>query len=187
MKNTKSTIPLALRAELNDEPEYSYCCVTGEEPTKDDPIEWHHNLKFAGCNVQRRFCILPIKRSIHLKADTREVRERLNWVMWSRATAEEIKEFSKATNYAHEKARLDSIFGIYKPPMRKKVSEPINDDKKPWWFKIGSERQSKLLKACKFHAEKEGISYTPYALLDSLIDDHYREVEKLEAEYGGVY
>ena len=193
MKNTKSTIPLKLRAELAEDPAYSYCCLTGEAATSSDRIEWHHNLKFAGKNQQRRFCILPIKASIHRKADTREIRERLNWVMWSRATLEEIAEFSKATNYAHELQRLVAKFGTYKPPMMKKVSEPTKDGEKPLWYGINADRQAKLLKCCRFHNDKEGIKYSPRGLVDTLIDEHYEEVIHLEEEFSdeatssGVY
>lgn len=182
MKNTKSTIPLKLRKQLSEDPTYSYCCLTGVQSSPADPVEWHHNLKFAGKNAQARFCILPILRSIHLKADTREVREKLNWVMWSRATAEEIAEFSKSTNYAHELKRLITIYGEYVPPTPVAPQAKAAEEK-PLWYAIQGENKRKIEVIIAFHAKREGISYNKAKLLDHLIDERFEEVTRLEAEY----
>lgn len=183
MKNTKSTIPLKLRAELEKDPEYGYCCVTGEMGTPQDPIEWHHNLRFAGSNVQRRFCILPIKRSIHYKADTHEVRERLNWIMWSRASAEELREFDKAIHPIQELQRLTAKFGTYRP-VPKKVRRVLSKDtnEKPWWFAVDAPLKTRVLKAVEFHKDKEGIVYSPLALVELAVKEHCDEVDRLLEE-----
>ena len=182
MKNTKSTIPLKLRQQLSEDPTYSYCCLTGVQSSPADPVEWHHNLKFAGKNAQARFCILPILRSIHLKADIREVREKLNWVMWSRATAEEIAEFSKSTNYAHEFIRLKNIYGEYVEPTPT-PAKAKTEEEKPLWYPIKGDYKEKIATVIKFHAKREGIRYNNASLLDHLIDERYEEVTRLEAEY----
>lgn len=173
---------MKLRQQLSEDPTYSYCCLTGVQSSPTDPVEWHHNLKFAGKNAQARFCILPILRSIHLKADTREVREKLNWVMWSRATADEIAFYSKSTNYTHELKRLTDIFGVYVPPPP--TAAPVTKaEEKPLWYAIQGENKKKIEVIIAFHAKREGISYNKAKLLDQLIDERFEEVTRLEAEY----
>lgn len=183
MKNTKSTIPKKLRDELARDPEYGYCCVTGEVGTYDDPIEWHHNLRFAGKNVQRRFCILPIKQSIHHKAENHEVRERLNWIMWNRASAEELREFDKAIHPLEERNRLNAKFGPYAPvPKKVNLPRPAKDEEKPWWYPVKGKQKTRILNALEFHRCEEGIVYSPLALVDMAINEHCSEVERMQAE-----
>ena len=108
-------IPKKLRAELAEDPEYAYCSLTGTAGTRYDKIEWHHNLIFKGKQVQRKFAILPILHSIHAQANNIEMRERLDWIMWNRATSSEITEFSKAVNYHQRLEYLNEKFGEYHP------------------------------------------------------------------------
>lgn len=173
---------MKLRQQLSEDPTYSFCCLTGVQSSPADPVEWHHNLKFAGKNAQARFCILPILRSIHLKADTREVREKLNWVMWSRATAEEIAEFSKSTNYAHEFIRLKNIYGEYVEPTPTPAKAKAEEEK-PLWYPIKGDYKEKIATITTFHMKREGIRYNNASLIDHLIDERYEEVTRLEAEY----
>lgn len=122
MKNTKSTIPLKLREELSQDPEYTYCALTGERASAGDPIEWHHNLKFAGTNQQHRFCILPLLKSVHAKADNIEVREQLDQIMIHRDTEDLLfdpMEYSKAKNWRQRETYLNDKLGPYVPPTPK--------------------------------------------------------------------
>lgn len=183
MKNTKSTIPKQLREDLSKDPEYTYCCVTGEVGTSSDPIEWHHNLRFAGKNVQRRFCILPILRSVHYKADTHETRERLNWIMWNRASVEELQEFDKAIHPVQELQRLNAKFGPY-IPVSKKVRagfSKVHKEKK-YWYPLQGDLKTRVLRAIEFHRLSEGIIYSPSALVELAIAEHCDEVERLQEE-----
>jgi hypothetical protein len=119
MKSKKNTIPLELREQLSKDPEYDYCCITGKRGTPDDPIEWHHNLKFAGTNVQERFAILPILQSIHFKADNIEVRETLDRAMLYRDTEQKLFNplgYSKARNWKQRSIYLTEKLGPYYPP-----------------------------------------------------------------------
>lgn len=105
------------------DPFYRVCAVTGELGTRSDPIEWHHNLIFGGKQVQEKFCILPIKRSIHAKANDKVVKGRLDWIMLSRATPAQLTQYSKAIDRHFHLAVLQKLYGHYVPDM---VEEAIN-------------------------------------------------------------
>jgi hypothetical protein len=40
-------------------------------------------------------------------------KEKCDWIMWNRASEEEIKRYSKAVDYQKEKERLNNIYGNY--------------------------------------------------------------------------
>lgn len=110
-----SKIPKKLLAELLADPFYQRCAVSGDFSTKKDSIEFHHNLIFGGKQVQAKFAILPIKRSLHLKANNKRLKAQLDWVMWNRATEEEIRHYSKAIDQGFYLATLNMVFGVYVP------------------------------------------------------------------------
>lgn len=97
------------------DPFYRVCAVTGEKGTRADPIEWHHNLIFGGSQVQEKFCILPIKRSLHYQANDKAVRARLDWIMLSRATEEQLTRYSKAIDHRFNLAMLNAVYGNWVP------------------------------------------------------------------------
>lgn len=90
------------------DPYYEHCCITGAS-AQNTKIEWHHNLIFAGKQVQEKFCILPLSEEIH--RDIVYHKEKCDWIMWNRATPEEIARYSKATNYQLTKERLNNKYG----------------------------------------------------------------------------
>jgi len=77
---------------------------------RDRKIEWHHNLIFAGKQVQARFCILPICKQIHDLADRKDVRERLDWIMLNRATDDELIAYSKAVDLIRKRNTLNEKY-----------------------------------------------------------------------------
>lgn len=101
-------IPPKLREEMSNDPFYKKCCVTG---TSTGKIDWHNNLIFGGKQVQAKFCILPLAKSIH--DHILEYKEICDWIMWSRATDQEVALYSKAENYKRTKERLIKKYGIY--------------------------------------------------------------------------
>ena len=101
-------IPDKLKENLSKDPYYNKCCITGS--VKD--IEWHHNLIFAGKQVNEKFCILPLNREIH--KNIVRYKEVCNWIMWNRATKEQIKMYSKCINYERELNRLNKKYGSYR-------------------------------------------------------------------------
>lgn len=108
-----------MREEMSNDSFYSRCCLTGRGRKTDnrfDPerIEWHHNLIFAGRQVQRKFAILPIIKHHHdhMVGHTKEL---CDWIMLNRATDVEIAEFSKARDLQRERDRLNEKYGIWNP------------------------------------------------------------------------
>lgn len=118
-------IPPKLRKELAADPFYSVCCITEQGPMRGDRIEWHHNMIFAGRQVQKAFAILPVLQSIHARAFEPEVKERMNWVMLNRATDDELRAVSRAIDYLRERARLNAIYGPYKGAVAPPVTVPV--------------------------------------------------------------
>jgi len=93
---------------LSEDPFYKKCCITGH---KNERIEFHHNLIFAGKQVNRKFCILPLLQSVH--RNIVKYREKCDWIMWNRATREEREEFSKAINIDYRLGYLNEKYGEY--------------------------------------------------------------------------
>ena len=58
-------------------------------------------MTWQGKNVQEKFAILPVHNSIHQYHNglTSEVKEKLNRIMVSRMTEEQLDYYSKAVNY----------------------------------------------------------------------------------------
>jgi hypothetical protein len=109
-----NNIPKKLRDEMAADPFYTRCCITGELGTRSNPIQWHHNLIFAGKQVQEKFCILPIRKSIHDQVHHELIRDRLNWVMLNRATYEELERYRKVLNYIEMLEHLNGCLGVWK-------------------------------------------------------------------------
>jgi hypothetical protein len=105
-----NNMPSALRKELAANPFYSRCAITGVTD-QDSRIEWHHNLIHAGKQVQERWCIIPLVHIVHAKAENKNVREALNWIMTNRATDEQLRKYSKAVDYIKIRDRLNKKFG----------------------------------------------------------------------------
>jgi len=91
-------IPKKLLNDILCDPFYKRCCITGEASGK---IDFHHNLIFAGKQVQEKFAILPVHNSIHQyhMGITSDIKEELNKIMASRMTEEELNLYSKVIDY----------------------------------------------------------------------------------------
>ena len=101
-------IPLELKEEMANDIFYKKCCITNQSNEK---IDWHHNLIFKGQQVNEKFCILPLLNSIH--RDIVKYKEKCDWIMWNRATPEQIQKYSKAINYQEVLNRLNKKYGAY--------------------------------------------------------------------------
>lgn len=104
-------IPPKLREEMSKDPFYFQCCITGQSKNSTK-IDYHHNLIYSGRQVNEKFCILPVSELVH--RNIVKHKEKLNWIMWNRATDEQIERYSKAIDYKREKDRLNSIYGQIK-------------------------------------------------------------------------
>lgn len=106
-------IPPALLAEILEDPWFAVCCVSGKT-RQQEKIELHHNFIFASKQVNAKKFILPLSKSVHDRANNKEMKERLDWIMLSRMTEEEIKEISKAVDYGQRFKYLKGKYGIYR-------------------------------------------------------------------------
>ena len=80
---------------MQNDPYYERCCVTGEHRTRTK-IDWHHNLIYAGRQVNEKWCILPLARWVHDKANRSDIKQYLDWIMLNRATDEDLDRYPKA-------------------------------------------------------------------------------------------
>lgn len=100
-----------MREEIAGDPFMKRCCVTGRTNGK---IEWHHNLIFAGRQVNQTWAILPLSEAVHIQARHTDVKERLDWIMLNRATDEQLSEYSKAEDLITKRQKLNQKFGEWK-------------------------------------------------------------------------
>ena len=91
-------IPTELNKELNDDPFYTKCCFDFPH-TCYGKIERHHNLIYAGSQVQLKEAILPICQNIHNQARITETKEKLDLIMLERMSKEQRLSLSRAINY----------------------------------------------------------------------------------------
>lgn len=110
-------IPQKLRNEMEADPFYQKCCITGARRGPYVKIEYHHNFRTYQYGnkgrLNERWCILPITREIHLSADTRKVKDKLDWIMLNRADEETLKRYSKSEDLIKKRDRLNKIYGTY--------------------------------------------------------------------------
>ncbi len=97
-------IPPKLREEMSQDKWYKKCCIADSECS--NKIEWHHNLIFRGQRENVKEAILPVCQAHHRKADTREIREKLDHIMLQRMSDEQLEYYSKARNYKQYKIYL---------------------------------------------------------------------------------
>ena len=103
-------MPLSLRKELQRDPFYQKCCITGYS-NKFVKIDFHHNFIFAGRQVNEKWCILPLGSLVHIHIV--QFKEQCDWIMLNRADEETLKKYSKAVNLIRERDRLNKKYGKY--------------------------------------------------------------------------
>jgi len=107
-------IPKKLRDEMEEDPFYQRCCVTKVKGGPAVKIDWHHNFEsYANGNrgrVNEKWCILPVLKSVHDKADRRDVREYLDWIMLNRADESTLRRWSKAEDLIAKRDRLNKKY-----------------------------------------------------------------------------
>jgi hypothetical protein len=81
-------IPDALREQMAVDPFMRRCAITG---TTSEKIDWHHNLIFAGRQVNERWAIIPLATSVHDRVPRdKELKDRCDHIMLNRATDERL-------------------------------------------------------------------------------------------------
>lgn len=101
-------IPPALRESMSNDPYYKRCALTGSTSEK---IDFHHNLIFAGRQVNEKWCIIPLAKSVH--DNIVKHKEKVDWIMLNRATDEELERYSKVIDLKAKRERLNKIYGFY--------------------------------------------------------------------------
>lgn len=104
-------IPPQMRQSMDSDPYYHKCAVSGAVGR----VEWHHNLIFAGRQVNEPWAIIPLAPEIHDQARNTEMRETLDWIMLNRASDDELRPYCKAIDYIGMRKRLNEKYGTYPP------------------------------------------------------------------------
>lgn len=126
MKQTASTIPLKMRAEMERDPFYHQCARNAalhDHTCQCDPIrgtygrmiEWEHALIYAGQKVQEKFAIVPICWWSHRGPG---FDKNINiWLALNRATDSELQKISEKGGQDYFKLRdyLNGVYGVYNP------------------------------------------------------------------------
>lgn len=99
-------IPKPLLAEMLADPFYTVCCISGRSNEK---IDLHHNFQFAGRQVNEKWCILPLAKSIHDRIIV--YKDRCDWIMLNRADEATLKKYSKAIDLIRKRDYLNKIYG----------------------------------------------------------------------------
>lgn len=111
-------IPDELRREMERDPFYKRCCLSLSSSGK---IDWHHALIFAGRQVNAKFAILPLRTDIHARVHEPKIKKLCDWVMLNRASAKELKQYSKVTNLARYREQLNEEYGVWNPRQMRTV------------------------------------------------------------------
>ena len=99
-------IPLTLLSEMLSDSFYEKCCLCWEKP-----IQFHHAIIFGGQQQNEKFCIVPLCKKCHDMEKRRDINEKISWIVLNRASAEELKRYSKVENLLAKKIRLNEKFG----------------------------------------------------------------------------
>ena len=101
-------IPLELLAEILRENFYRQCCLCGGQH-----VQLHHNFQYAGQSISEAWCLLPLCPSCHSIEKRRDIKSKLDWIMLSRATPQELARYSKVENLAAKLKRLQEQYGVF--------------------------------------------------------------------------
>lgn len=74
-------IPLKIRQQLSDDIFMKKCCICGSTGVK---IDFHHNLIYQGRQQDDPKAILPLCELCHRHANDKDVKERLDKIMFER-------------------------------------------------------------------------------------------------------
>lgn len=106
-------IPAKIRQQLSADPDYrpGFCLFHNRLHGPRTKTEWHHAFIFKGQQVNERWAIMQICEKIHKIAYRKQVKERMDWIIFNRATDQELKKYSKAKNLVAERERLNKKYG----------------------------------------------------------------------------
>lgn len=116
-----NVIPKKLRSELAGDPYYKSCSRAGLHGHEcAGRITWEHAMYFAGKQINKRWCIIPLCAKAHNVdewQDRGDMNKSINeWIALNRASQEEILEVSKSRDYFLHRGFLNRRFGAYVAP-----------------------------------------------------------------------
>jgi len=98
-----------IKDKMSNDPFYKECLIINDGCC-EGRIEWHHNLIFAGQQLDEKWAILPLCEFHHRNINTKMIKEQCDHVMLNRATDQELEAVSKAVDYKRERDRLNKIY-----------------------------------------------------------------------------
>ncbi len=109
-----SKIPPKLLADILADPYYKKCC-RAEDGGCDGRITFEHAIIFAGRQVQKKWCILPLCTYHHAVNEHQDggnlIKAKNVWIALNRATDQELEEVSKVVPYKFMRQRLNETYG----------------------------------------------------------------------------
>lgn len=105
-----SPIPKALRAEMEADPFYAKCCVTGI-PKTQARIEWHHAFTWGGKRVNQKWCIVPLEQEIHRRVHEKWIAVIVERIILNRASEQTLRRYSKAVDLLKRRDQLNAQYG----------------------------------------------------------------------------
>lgn len=139
-------MPPKLRQELQNDPEYTLCALTGYDELAGPcggRLTREHALIHAGSKIQEKWAIPPICARHHGVDEYQDagtqVKDLCVWVSLNRATHEELLRFSKAINYIWKRDVLNAKYGVwvswmYKLPTKFKMEVDVKNYAEVRWF-----------------------------------------------------
>lgn len=128
-----------LRQEIDADPEYQICMLSGYHTCEGRPTN-EHALYYANKKIQQKFAIVKVCAAGHgvdqfQDSDKELPKDMRVWVALNRATNEELRSISKVVDYPHEKDRLNLKYGVYVPPptpteLLPRATSPMRDVRK---------------------------------------------------------
>lgn len=103
-------IPPKLRAEMDADPYYHRCAITGTRRGPYAKIEWHHAFTWKGQRVNEKWCIIPLLKRIHDKASTKIVKDYVDFLILNRADEATLLRYSKAEDLVAKRNRLNKRY-----------------------------------------------------------------------------
>lgn len=116
-------ISYQVRKEINADVEYKTCMLRAHrDHICGGRLTMEHALIYAGRQIDAKWAIISVcarGQEVDQYQDAHTMDKDLNhWVALNRATPAELAAISKVINYEREKARLNQIYGTYKPVLR---------------------------------------------------------------------
>lgn len=76
-------------------------------------MQFHHNLIYQGRQVNEPWAILPCCPPCHAIEKRKDIKERLDWIMYNRATLNDLVRYSKVVDLISRRNFLNEKFGTF--------------------------------------------------------------------------